>query len=323
MPIVNIGGLVPPTVEAEVSTSVELTPEQQQLAAEAKAAFIGTGLMTAEWIRRMRDLRDSLVPTGGNGNGCKEHPFKANNWKQVCADLFQGLDSMHANGMIRGYESLWGGSGARPSGPGTNIAPDAAEIQADPALRTLTASPTFYRELGKVKADVRPALVEKLRKGEMSATSMAVQKTAKKVEREQALAGVQSVKALAPKAAPKPVAPKTLPMSGEEKTYSLAKWRQVPEQTEELEWVQKHLEKMRKAAVAYRNSCKQLEARMAQGIADNRNHPALMTVYATIWKESDFDFDATLQEITAELAEANRLWGLAMPLCHGSAKITE
>ena len=112
-------------------------------------------------------------------------------------------------------------------------------------------------------------------------------------------------------------------MSGEEKTYSLAKWRSVPEQAEELEWAQKHLEKMRKAAVAYRNSCKQLEDRMAQGIAANRNHPALMTVYSTIWKESGFDFDAALQEVTDELAEANRLWGLAMPLCHGSAKITE
>lgn len=320
MPIVNIGGLVPPTVEAEVSTSVDLTTEQKQLAAEAKAAFIGTGLMTAEWIRRMRDLRDSL----GDGNGRPPNTTSGKGkWKHVCADLFQGLDSMHANGMIRGYESLWGEEKPRPNGPGFSEAPDAAEIAADPALRTLTASPTFYRELGKVKAEVRPVLVERLRKGEMSATSMAVQKTAKKVEREQVLSGVQSVKALAPKAAPKPVAPKALPMSGEEKTYSLAKWRSVPEQAQELEWIQKHLEKMRKAAVAYRNSCKQLEARMAQGIADNRNHPALMTVYATIWKESDFDFDAALQEVTDELAEANRLWGLAMPLCHGSAKITE
>lgn len=319
MPIVNIGGLVPPTVEAEVSTSVELTPEQQQLAADAMAAFIGTGLMTAEWIRRMRDLRNSLKPTGGNNGGSK----KANNWKQVCADLFQGLDSMHANGMIRGYESLWGEENDRPQGPVVTGAPDAAEIQADPALRTLSASKTFYRELGKVKAEVRPVLVEKLRKGEMSCTPMAVQKAAKKVEEEQKLAGVQSVKALAPKAAPRPVAPKALPMSGEEKTYSLAKWRSVPEQAEELEWIKKHLEKMRKAAVAYRNSCKQLEDRMAKGIAANRNHPALMTVFSTIWKEEGFDFDAALSEITEELLEANRLWGITMPLCHGSAKITE
>jgi hypothetical protein len=47
-------------------------------------------------------------------------------WKQVCADLFQGLDSMHANGMIRGWEALWLDSGNRPTRPVTNIAPDLA-----------------------------------------------------------------------------------------------------------------------------------------------------------------------------------------------------
>jgi len=325
MPTIEIGAIVPPStsLEVEVSTSVQLTDEQRALAVDAKAAFMAAGLITAEWIRRMRDLRNSLEPTGTNGNAKGEK--KANNWKQVCADLFQGLDSMHANGMIRGWEALWGDSLDRPQRPVQNIAPDAAEIAENPILRTLSASKTFYRELGKVKEAVRPVLVEKLRSGEMSCTPMAVQKTAKKVEADQKLAGIKSVRPPAPKAAPKPITPKALPISSpkEGSTYSLKKWRKVPQVTEEMEWMQAHLEKMRKAAVSYRNLCKQLEDRLAQGIANNRNRPAEMTVYSVLWKEQDYDFDASLEEVTKELSEANRLWGLAMPLCHGEAQIIE
>jgi hypothetical protein len=232
---------------------------------------------------------------------------------------------MHANGMIRGWEALWGDKELRPQGPQLNGTPDAAEIAESPILRTLGASKTFYRELGKVKEAVRPVLVEKLRSGEMSCTPMAVQKAAKKVEADQRHAGIKSVKPPAPKAAPKPITPKTLPISSpkEGNTYSLSKWRKVPQVTEEMEWMQAHLEKMRKAAVSYRNLCKQLEDRLAQGIANNRNRPAEMTVYSVLWKEQDYDFDASLEEVTKELSEANRLWGLAMPLCHGEAQIIE
>ena len=139
------------------------------------------------------------------------------------------------------------------------------------------------------------------------------------------LAGIQSVKPAAPKAAPKPMTPAALPISNTPggKTYSLAKWREIPQVTEELEWMQAHVEKMRLAAVKYRNLCKQLEDRLAKGIADNRNRPAEMTVYATIWKEGGYDFDEALESVTSELSEANRLWGLAMPLCHGAAQITK
>ena len=327
MPLIELGAIVPPStsLEVEVSTSVQLTDKQRALAVDAKAAFMAAGLITAEWIRRMRDLRNSLEATGANGNGCKAIPKKANNWKQVCADLFQGLDSMHANGMIRGWEALWGDPGDRPQRPVMEGTPNAAEVAENPILRTLSASKTFYRELGKVKEAVRPVLVEKLRSGEMSCTPMAVQKTAKKVEADQKLAGIKSVKPPAPKAAPKPITPKALPISSpkEGNTYSLSKWRKVSQVTEEMEWMQAHLEKMRKAAVSYRNLCKQLEDRLAQGIANNRNRPSEMTVYSVLWKEQDYDFDASLEEVTKELSEANRLWGLAMPLCHGEAQIIE
>jgi hypothetical protein len=123
----------------------------------------------------MRDLRNSL----GNDKGGGDFRTAGNGrWKQICADLFQGLDSMHANGMIRGWEALWSDSLDRPNGPVQEVAPSAAEIAENPILRTATASATFYRELGKVKEAVRPVLVERLRKGEMSCTPMAVQKAA-------------------------------------------------------------------------------------------------------------------------------------------------
>jgi len=316
--IVDSEGAVAPSlfgddepIAVQVVTS-GLTEQQAKWVREVKMLDALRAVAGMERAKRLKWIRDDRFPERP-GNGGSKGNLSRPGWADFLRQEFD-LRPDDANYEIRGLESWEKGK--------TLIKPD--RLAGSVCERKLGS--TQLQEIGRANGK-GPELVKRLlerpdpdRRGLSKAI---IRKEVKALKDEAAMAGVQSVNALAPKAAPKPVAPKTLPMSGEEKTYSLAKWRQVPEQIEELEWVQKHLEKMRKAAVAYRNSCKQLEARMAQGIADNRNHPALMTVYATIWKESDFDFDAALQEVTDELSEANRLWGLAMPLCHGSAKITE
>ena len=322
---VDITSLVPSTsIEVEVETSVQLTVEQHALAVEAKAAFIGAGLMTAEWIRRMRDLRNSLEPTGTNGNAKGEK--KANNWKQVCADLFQGLDSMHANGMIRGWEALWSDSLDRPQGPVQEIAPGAAQIEAEPILRTLSASKTFYRELGKVKEAVRPVLVEQLKEGKLSCTPMAVQKAAKRVEKELAADAVRSVAPPAPKAA-RPAVNTKLPAMAPPpggNTYSRSKWRKLPVVAESCEVYRKDVEKIRATAVAYKNAVAKLNNRLDQALIHDRSWSSLMTMFAEFWKEEHgFDFDAELDAGQAAISEAQRLFDLSMPRCHAPIRMVD
>jgi hypothetical protein len=324
MPTIEFGALVAPgtTIDVDVVTSVQLTDEQHALAMEAKAAFIGAGLMTAEWIRRMRDLRNSLEPTGTNNGG----PKKANNWKQICADLFQGLDSMHANGMIRGWEALWSDSDDRPSGPVVQGTPGAAQIEAEPILRTLNASPTFYRELGKVKEAVRPVLVEQLREGKISATSLSVAKAAKRAEKELQIAAVQSVAPPIPRAARPAVNTKLPAMAPPEggTTYSRSKWRKLPVVAERCEEYRKDVEKIRATAVAYKNAVAKLNKRLDEAQVHDRSWPSLMTMFAEFWKEEhDFDFDAELGASQTAISEAQRLYDLSMPRCHAPIRMVD
>jgi hypothetical protein len=324
MPTIELGAIVPTStsLEVEISTSVQLTDEQRALAVDAKAAFMAAGLITAEWIRRMRDLRNSLVPTGANNGGSK----KSNNWKQVCADLFQGLDSMHANGMIRGWEALWSDKNDRPQGPVVQGTPGAAEIAENPILRTLGASKTFYRELGKVKEEVRPVLVEQLRQGELSCTPMAVQKAAKRVEKELQVASVKAVKPPVPRAARAAVntkLPAMAPPAGGT-TYSRAKWRKLPVVAERCEDYRKDVEKIRATAVAYKNAVAKLNNRLDEAQIHDRSWPSLMTMFAEFWKEDHgFDFDAELEAGQAAIAEAQRLYDLSMPRCHAPIQMVE
>ena len=328
MPTIEFGALVAPTttIDVDVVTSVQLTDEQHALAVEAKAAFVGASLMTAEWIRRMRDLRNSLEATGANGNGCKGHPKKANNWKQVCADLFQGLDSMHANGMIRGWEALWSDSKSRPSGPQLDGTPGAAPIEPEPILRTLNASPTFYRELGKVKEAVRPVLVEQLREGKISATSLSVAKAAKRAEKDLQIAAVQSVAPPIPRAARPAVNTKLPAMAPPEggTTYSRSKWRKLPAVAERCEDYRKDVEKIRATAVAYKNAVAKLNKRLDEAQVHDRSWPSLMTMFAEFWKEEHgFDFDAELDAGQTAISEAQRLYDLSMPRCHAPIRMVD
>ena len=291
-----------------------LTEQQTQWVREVKMLDALRAVAGMERARRLKWIRDDRYPiTGREGSSGDGKSRKG--WAEFLRSEFD-LRPDDANYEIRGLESWEAGktlaNGARTSGPHLE--------------RKLGSS--HLQEIGRLNGD-GPELVRRLHekpdpKGR-GISIAAIRKEAKELKDEKKLAGIKSVKPPAPKAAPKPITPKTLPISSpkEGSTYSLKKWRKVPQVTEEMEWMQAHLEKMRKAAVSYRNLCKQLEDRLAQGIANNRNRPAEMTVYSILWKEQDYDFDASLEEVTKELSEANRLWGLAMPLCHGEAQIIE
>ena len=169
-------------------------------------------------------------------------------------------------------------------------------------------------QLGAIKEEVRPILAEALVTGEISG-----RRQIKQAEKELLTTNVT------PQPPSMKKAPKTLKIneSNDQRTYSLAKWRKVPEVKTEQEWMQKHLKKMKTAAKAYQLACTALNKRFEDKQADNRNWPTVITVMAEVWKESDFNFDTELQEISKFITDGDRDYEQAMALCHGSANIVD
>ena len=274
-----------------------------------------TSLLRSKYLREVRD-RDFPI-TGRVGKEGDDNTRAG--WAEFLKQEFGDKVTIQvANSEIRGLESLE--IAAKALG-----AADSDQFGGGPGRpqKTHQNNNKKQKELGKANG-CGPKVAERILKGEISGKRQVIA-AVKEAKDAAKLVGIKSVQPVAPKSAPKPMKLKSLPITGTPggTTYSLAKWRQVPQVAEELEWMQAHVEKMRLAAVKYRNLCKQFEDRLAKGIANNRNRPAEMTVYALLWKEGGYDFDEALESVTGELSEAHRLWGISMPLCHGPAQVVE
>ena len=283
-----------------------------ELIQRIEATLVVTEVMAIFRAKYLRELRDRDYPiTGPQGSG--DAQTRAG-WPQCLKKHFgDRLPPGTANAEIAGLEHL-------------EAALKSEQFSKSPATSKKSAkiSGTMLQELGRADKSVGPELGSRLLSGEFSGKRD--MRAAVKVANAGAkLAGIKSVQPAAPKSAPKPMTLKSLPIAPPAGgyAYSLAKWREIPQVAEELEWVKAHVEKMRLAAVKYRNLCKQFEDRLAKGIANNRNRPAEMTVYALLWKEGGYDFDEALESVTSELSEAHRLWGISMPLCHGPAQVID
>jgi hypothetical protein len=302
----------------DVSVVTEgLTEQQTQWVREVKMLDALRAVAGMERAKRLKWIRDDRFPeVPGNGGNTKDG-VKVNRpgWANFLRSEFD-MRTDDAGYEIRGLESWEEGKTmakvVRTSGPVSEAKLGSSHLQ----------------EIGRVNG-IGPELVKKLLESPdpngRGISIAAIRKEAKALKGEKKLVGIKSVQPAAPKSAPRPMTLKSLPISGTPggDAYSLTKWREIPQVTEELEWMKAHVEKMRLAAVKYRNLCKQLEDRLAQGIANNRNRPAEMTVYAIIWKEGGYDFDEALESVTSELSEAHRLWGISWPLCHGAAQLVE
>jgi hypothetical protein len=284
-----------------------------ELIQRIEATLVVTEVMAVYRAKYLRELRDRDYPITGREQGKGVASTRAG-WPQCLKQHFgDRLPPSYANAEIAGLENL-------------EAAWKSVQFRELPATHEKSGkiSASMLQELGRADKSVGAELGARLLNGELSG-KRDMRAAVKEANAAAKLVGIKSVQPAAPKPAPRPMALKALPIAppagGD--TYSLAKWRQVPQVTEELEWMKAHVEKMRLAAVKYRNLCKQLEDRLAKGIADNRKRPAEMTVYATIWKEGGYDFDEALESVTSELSEAHRLWGISMPLCHGAAQLVE
>ena len=251
------------------------------------------GILRAKYLR---EIRDRLFPvTGAGGRGDMNTRM---GWAAYLDEKF-GARVQPVNREIDGLEAIEKAQTTGAAGiAGQRADFNSAELQ----------------QLGTAKAEVRPILAEALVTGEVAG-----KRQIKAAEKELLTVNV------APEPPALKKAPKALKINEpqSERTYSLATWRKVPEVSQEMEWMQKHLKKMRAAAMTYSTTCRKLNERFEDKQADNRNWPSVITVMAKVWLESDFNFDSELQEIAKLIEAGDREYEQAMALSHGAANIVD
>ena len=299
--------LLSPLAGAEVQVNTPgLTAEQNQWVVEIKVYDAMRQFAGMERAKRLRDLRDSRFPvteTKGNREIRK-------GWTDFLRSEFD-VRTDDATYEIAGLEALEQALSSQKASraPGRDL------------LNKIGT--THLQEIGRANGLGSKVAVKVLERGTIS--QRAIREAKKDVKEAEKLAGMETHAPAKPKPAPKAVKAATLKISqsATDAVYELSKYRDSAPVTAQQEWCEAHIEKMRAAAVKYKNLCKQLNDHFSKGIADDRNFPARMTVMTILWKEKDYDFDAALDVVTDELEEANRLWGLAMDISHGSAEVID
>jgi hypothetical protein len=302
--------LLSPLAGAEVQVNTPgLTAEQNQWVVEIKVYEAMRQFAGMERAKRLRDLRDSRFPvTGKVGKEGNNQTRKG--WADFLRSEFD-VRVDDANYEIAGLAALEQAL--------------SSQNEDRPAGHQLVnkIGTTHLQEIGRANGLGSKVAAKVLERGTIS--KQAIRTAKKEVKEAEKLAGMVTHAPAKPKAAPKAVKAATLKISqsATDAVYELSKYRGSAPVTAQQEWCEAHIEKMRAAAVKYKNLCKQLNDHFSKGIADDRNFPARMTVMAILWKEKDYDFDAALDVVTDELEEAHRLWGLAMDISHGSAEVIE
>lgn len=310
--------------EVQLSTTLQLSDEQRAKALAAKAAYISAGLMTAEWIRRMRDLRDSLTSNGSGQNG----------WGRICEDDF-GCDSKYANRLINGYEALFPEeSGGRTTAP--------------TSIKDL--APGHFKEIGDQPPAVRMNLAALIHEGQLRLTQQAIRDKAKELKSQ---ARTTTLKLLPP-AAPAPTPTLPTPKRGEATSnrsttrLSRSKYGDLPEREKELGYLlgsvnanakldadlvkllrsassTGKIARIKVLAAALHREFKGIGDRYQRSWDKDSGYPSYMTLWQHIWAEDDtFHLHAELDAVRKDITEANRYFSIAnMRLFTEGLEITE
>jgi hypothetical protein len=310
--------------EVQLSTTLKLSDEQRAKALAAKAAYISAGLMTAEWIRRMRDLRDSLTSNGSGQTG----------WGRICEDDF-GCDSKSANRMINGYEALFSGQGGGDQVPPTN-------------LKDL--APTHFLEIGNQPPSVRMNLAALIHEGKLRLNRRDINAKAKELKSQ---ARTTTLKLQAP-AAPAPTPTLPTPKRGEATSnrsttkLSRSKYGDLPEREKELGYLlgsvsantkldadlvkllrsassTGKIARIKVLAAALHREFKGIGDRYQRSWDKDSGYPSYMTLWQHIWAEDGtFHLHAELEAVRKDISEANRYFSIAnMRLFTEDLEITE
>ena len=260
------------------------------------------GILRAKYLREIRDRKFPL----NNANGGSTQAARMG-WAEYVSDKF-GAEVQRVNREIDGLAAI---EAAQSSLAGKT---DQNSSSTGAGTHRSDFNSTELIQLGTAKPEARSVLAESLLTGEIAG-----KRQIKAAEKE------LTTVVVTPQPPSMKKAPKTLKIneSNDQRAYSLAKWRKVPEVKTEQEWMQKHLKKMKTAAKAYQLACRALNKRFEDKQAENRNWPTVVTVMAEVWKESDFNFDTELQEISKFITDGDRDYEQAMALCHGAANIVD
>lgn len=293
--------------------------ESVQLGAEAMGA-------TVAWIRSMRKLRGSLMANCQGNTG----------WERVCRRVYQ-IEPTNANAMLRGLDG-WEARFLDDSGR----SPGSVPISGDP-------SPTFFRSIGAVKDELRPAVLDALAAGEIPMSSKAVQRKANLLKLQSHSVGL---KVLPP---PKPPSttnspPKPDPKAKGGPAMSRSKYGNLPERDKELNYLKgKHtanekladdlttlmrasatsgsgkIARLQVLAAALHREFKSIGDRYHHSWDHDRHYPSYMTLWQHIWTEEEtFNLHAELEAVRKDIAEANRYFSIAnMHIYKEGLEVTE
>lgn len=317
-----------PELAAEFS---DFSDEQKAILAESVQLGVAAMGATVAWIRSMRRLRGSLMAN------CQGHT----GWERVCKRVYH-LKVNHANAMLRGLDDWEARFFAESGGP-----PGAPSFSGDP-------SPTFFREIGNVKDELRPAVLDAIASGEIPISSKAVQRKASLLKQQSHRVGLKPV------AKPLPTPPASmskLPIPpkgpaagfGVFKEISRSKFGDLPERDQEFGFLAGKetanakfeadltalLAKASRGNVGKIMRIKALSAalhREFKGVGDRYQgrwdkdcmYPTYMTLWQHIWAEDEtFHLHDELEAVRKDIAEANRHFGIAvMRLFNDDLEIT-
>jgi hypothetical protein len=312
--------------EVQLSTTLKLSDEQRAKALAAKAAYISAGLMTAEWIRRMRDLRDSLTSNGSGQTG----------WGRICEDDF-GCDRNHANRMINGYEALF------PEGTGLP--------QGEP-IKLREIAPSHFAEIGDHPPEVRMNLAALVREGQLRLNKRAINAKAKELKSQAAKVGLGVSPPKAPGKGVAPVLPTgSTPRADNRaaKELSISKHGNLvprgedgrpdpskpPLRETELAYLRGNtsanvtmgdklatalktsrcgkVARIRALAEALHREFKSMGDRYHGAWDSDCDYPSYMHLWQHIWAEEEgYELHNELEAVRKDIAEANRFFGIAL-----------
>jgi hypothetical protein len=329
---IELAGASAPALPDELAAEFsDFSDEQKAILAESVQLGVAAMGATVAWIRSMRKMRGSLL------SNCQGHT----GWERVCGRVYR-IGVNEANAMLRGLDGwearFFGESGRDPVPP---------SISGD-------LSPSFFSRLGKVKEDLRPAVLDAIASGEISISSKAVQRKASDLKKQSHRVGLKPVA----KPLPKPPAsmaqlPKMTASTptgfGVHKEISRSKYGDLPERDQEFNFLVGKaaanskfndelvalLTKASKGSVGKIVRIKALAAalhREFKGVGDryqrswdkDSKYPTYMTLWQHIWLEdNEFHLHDELDAVRQDISEANRYFSIAvMRLFNDDLEIT-
>ena len=305
-----------------------LSEEQHRAVLECKILAIVASAVGYKRSERLRFIRDKWFPVTGRDSDGHGHINSRAGWREFLQEEF-GIEVNRANSEIRGLET-WEAAQKALQAEQVSVS-ELPDGQSRPATVAGRAAPTQ----DGIAKKMRPAHMSRIGKagphgetiakeilsGKTKPTSRAIDQRARELKSNKETPGLKiEASAKSPPKVSHSKEIKTAPDHPDDPiTYERSKYRDNEKVTPIFENYKSEIDKLRAAARRYKGCIDRLGQIASEGMAHNRNYPSQIHFLFTMWKEeNDFDFDQSVHDAEAMLAEATKTTGETLwPLLHG------